>query len=275
MQATAYGDIAAPPSADEAGVDRLLRAARRRLRRLAPGEVPAALAAGAVLVDIRSESQRRRDGEVAGAIVICRNVLEWRCDPSSSARDERVSDPSRRLILLCHEGCQSSLAAAVLQDLGHPEATDVIGGVRAWRACGILGAAMPGEKLELVRRSFRAFNERDVDVMLADWADDVEMRLVGGFAGLMGAEFSGHEGVRTWLEDWLGSVEVRAEIESIFEAGDQVVVIARATGAGGSSGAPAELRAAQIYSFRDGKVSAVANYYDPSEALKAVGLEAP
>jgi rhodanese-related sulfurtransferase len=119
---------------EEAAVDRLLRSARSKLRRLDPRQVPAAIAAGAVLVDIRPDSQRVRDGPVQGAVVICRNVLEWRCDPSSPARDERVSDPRRRLILLCDEGCQSSLAAAALHDLGHPDATDVVGGVQAWRA---------------------------------------------------------------------------------------------------------------------------------------------
>jgi len=131
---------------------------------------------------------------------------------------------------------------------------------------------MPGEKIEIVRRSFEAFNDRDVDTMLADWADDVVMRLVGGFADLMGAEFHGHEGVRTWMNDWVGNLQVRAEIETIFEAGDRVVVIARAVGAGDASGAPVELRAGQVYSFRGRQISAVDNYYDANAALEAVGV---
>ncbi len=91
------------------------------------------LARGAVLVDIRSDSQRAADGTVPEAVFIPRNVLEWRCDPSSPWRDPRVSDPSRRVIVMCDEGYQSSLVAALLQDLGHPNATDLVGGYQAWR----------------------------------------------------------------------------------------------------------------------------------------------
>ena len=126
--------------------------------------------------------------------------------------------------------------------------------------------------MEIIRRAFQAFNERDVETMLAGWADDVEMRLVGGFADLMGTEFKGHEGIRRWFNEWVGNVGVRVEIEEIHDAGDQVVVIARAVGAGETSGAPVALRGGQIYTFRDGLVVAVDNYYEASEALDAAGL---
>jgi rhodanese-related sulfurtransferase len=119
------------------GIDELLDQARRELERLTPEEAQAAMADGAVLVDIRSESQRARDGVVPDAVFIPRNVLEWRCDPTSESRDERVSDPGRRLILMCDEGYQSSLAAAVLQRQGLPAATDLDGGFQAWRAAGL------------------------------------------------------------------------------------------------------------------------------------------
>jgi rhodanese-related sulfurtransferase len=127
----------AAPAAGTPAVERLLAQARARLRRLAPGEAAAALADGGVLIDIRPSMQRERDGRIPDAVVICRNVLEWRCDPSSPWRDRRVSDPSRRLLVLCNEGCQSSLVAATLQDLGHADATDVVGGFQAWRAAGL------------------------------------------------------------------------------------------------------------------------------------------
>jgi rhodanese-related sulfurtransferase len=95
----------------------LLQAARARLRRLTPVQAVEAMAAGAVF--------------------IARNVLEWRCAPDSAWRDPRVSDPARPLVLMCDEGYQSSLAAAALQDLGLPLATDLIGGFRLWRAEGL------------------------------------------------------------------------------------------------------------------------------------------
>jgi len=118
-------------------VDRLLAEARAGLERLDPPEAASAMAAGALLVDIRSDSQRERDGLVAGAVFIPRNVLEWRCDPECPHRDERLCDPGRQLIVMCDEGYQSSLAAANLKRLGLERATDLVGGFRAWRAAGL------------------------------------------------------------------------------------------------------------------------------------------
>ena len=138
--------VLAETATAEPPVESLLRAARARLRRVAPREVPGELAAGAVLVDIRPLEQRRRDGAIAGAVVICRNVLEWRCDPVSTWRDERLADPARRLILICDEGYQSSLAAATLLDIGRRDATDVIGGFRGWLAAGLPVSAEEGSE---------------------------------------------------------------------------------------------------------------------------------
>jgi rhodanese-related sulfurtransferase len=118
-------------------IDKLLEHARARLTRVDPAAARAAIDAGAVLVDIRAESQRERDGVVPGAVFIARNVLEWRCDPDGSHNDARVADPSRTLIVMCDAGFQSSLAAATLQELGHADATDLDGGFQAWRAAGL------------------------------------------------------------------------------------------------------------------------------------------
>jgi rhodanese-related sulfurtransferase len=119
-------------------VEDLLHEARARLDRLEPAEARAAVDEGAVLVDIRSEHQRQADGTIPGAIHHPRNVLEWRLDPASGASDPRLSgDLDRRVILVCHEGYQSSLAAAIAQDLGFANATDLVGGFQAWRDAGL------------------------------------------------------------------------------------------------------------------------------------------
>ena len=118
-------------------VNELLEEARGRLRRRAPRDATEAIAAGAALVDIRSDSQRERDGLVPGSIVVNRNELEWRADPASDYHDERIADPEREVIVMCNEGYQSSLAAATLQDLGLAHATDLEGGFQAWRAAGL------------------------------------------------------------------------------------------------------------------------------------------
>ena len=109
-------------------IDALLDAARTRLTRMPAEGVPAAVARGAVLVDIRPAAQRAAEGEVAAALVVERNVLEWRCDPTSDARLPQAVDDDVEWVVLCSEGYTSSLAAAALKDLGLHRATDVIGG---------------------------------------------------------------------------------------------------------------------------------------------------
>jgi rhodanese-related sulfurtransferase len=128
-------------------VQEMLARARSALRRVDASEAAEAVRRGAVLLDIRSEVQRDREGVIPGAVFIPRNVLEWRCDAASSSRDERVSDPDLQLIVFCDEGYQSSLAAATLQQLGLRRATDLVGGFRAWRAAGLPVERPGGEEL--------------------------------------------------------------------------------------------------------------------------------
>lgn len=113
-------------------IDEYLEAARSRFDRIAPDELAAAIEAGALVVDIRPEINRETEGELPGAEVIDRGVLEWRLAPSSDAKSIDV-EPDQQVILFCNEGYQSSLAAATLLDLGVEGATDLIGGYRAWK----------------------------------------------------------------------------------------------------------------------------------------------
>jgi rhodanese-related sulfurtransferase len=120
-------------------IDDLLEEARAHLDRVEPEEAREAVEReGAVLVDIRSDNQRAEDGVIPGAVHHPRNVLEWRLDPESEAPDPELSkDLDRRVILVCNEGYQSSLAAAVAQELGFANATDLVGGFQAWRDAGL------------------------------------------------------------------------------------------------------------------------------------------
>lgn len=119
-------------------IDRALARARDRLRRLEPADAPAAVERGAVLVDIRPAAQRAFEGQLAGALVIERNVLEWRCDPTSDARLPQATDDDVEWVVLCSQGYTSSLAAAALQDLGLHRATDVVGGYQGLVQSGVL-----------------------------------------------------------------------------------------------------------------------------------------
>jgi rhodanese-related sulfurtransferase len=116
----------------------MLAATRVRLRRLTAKEAYEAIArTEAILVDIRPDGQRAIEGSIAGALVVERNVLEWRFDPASSCRLAVATDHEIQVIVFCSEGYTSSLAAAALQDLGLWRATDIIGGFHAWRSMGL------------------------------------------------------------------------------------------------------------------------------------------
>src|SRR5205823_10348168 len=125
------------PEVMSRSIDELLDAARARLHRLSPEECADAVTRGALLVDTRPLAQRRADGEIPGALVIERNVLEWRLDPNSVTRIPEADGYDREVIIVCNEGYSSSLAAATLHDLGLHRATDVVGGFQAWRAAGL------------------------------------------------------------------------------------------------------------------------------------------
>ncbi|QXJ20167.1 rhodanese-like domain-containing protein [Actinomadura graeca] len=124
-------------------IDDILDDARARLERIAPGRAHAESLDGALLVDIRPAAQRAAEGEVPGALIVERNVLEWRLDPASDARLPQATGYDLRVIVFCSEGYTSSLAAASLHDLGLTRATDIVGGFQAWRAAG-LPATGPG-----------------------------------------------------------------------------------------------------------------------------------
>jgi rhodanese-related sulfurtransferase len=115
-------------------ISRLLEESRRRLDRVEPADLARVTAEGALVVDTRPVDQRHRDGELPGALVVDRNVLEWRLDPSSPDRLAVADDPDRRIVLVCNEGYSSSLAAHTLQLLGLRHATDLVGGFVAWAA---------------------------------------------------------------------------------------------------------------------------------------------
>ncbi len=122
-------------------VDELLARTRAALpHRPTAAELPGLVQDGAVVVDIRPIGLRERDGELRGAIVIDRNQLEWRVDPTSEFRLPEFDDPDRLIVVMCDEGYASSLAAAVLQELGLRNATDLDGGfqglVAEWRSWG-------------------------------------------------------------------------------------------------------------------------------------------
>jgi rhodanese-related sulfurtransferase len=118
-------------------LDELLDQARARIERLEPAEAWVAAQAGALLIDIRADADRERDGIVPGSLHIPRTVLEWRVATDSSSRNPSVGGLDRQLVLVCNHGFSSSLAAVTLVELGFMRAGDVVGGFEAWCEAGL------------------------------------------------------------------------------------------------------------------------------------------
>ena len=135
-------------------IDDLLRQARAQLTRLEPEEALAAQGAASLLVDTRSADERARNGVIPGSLHVPLSVLPWRLDPDSdpSYRNPHIGGLDRQIVLVCANGYSTSLAAAMLQELGFTNATDLVGGFEAWRRAGLPvvdapvvdGKALPG-----------------------------------------------------------------------------------------------------------------------------------
>jgi rhodanese-related sulfurtransferase len=118
-------------------IDDVLAEAQAQLHRLTPAAAAAAMRTGSVLVDTRDGDARSRDGSIPGSVHVPLSVLEWRVDPTSGHQSPALAGREDRLILICHEGYSSSLAAVRLHQLGFAKTTDVIGGFVAWAAAGL------------------------------------------------------------------------------------------------------------------------------------------
>jgi len=141
-------DPAATGPGPASAVDALLSATRDRIERLGPAAAEAVLGTGGLLVDIRPAAQRAREGEIPGSLVIERNDLEWRLDPTCPHRHPAASDPDRPVVVVCQEGYASSFAAAALVALGRRRVSDLAGGFAAWRSAGLPvapGPSAPGD----------------------------------------------------------------------------------------------------------------------------------
>ena len=118
-------------------IEEIVGAARRGVERIAPADLAQAQADGAHVIDLRSAATRGPEGHIPGAIVMERLVLEWRLDPGSAHRMPDGPEHDDQVVVVCNEGCYSSLAARDLRDLGFHRATDLVGGFRAHREAGL------------------------------------------------------------------------------------------------------------------------------------------
>jgi ketosteroid isomerase-like protein len=128
------------------------------------------------------------------------------------------------------------------------------------------------ENVEIVRRSIEAFFEGDWELVTSAYAADVEWVEMPSL-GPDASTYIGHEELRkaatSWIEMWS---EYDIEVERYARRGDDVVVLAREQGRGGSSGATVARELGEIFTVRRNEVVRVRLYGSWAEALKAAGL---
>jgi MFS family permease len=125
-----------PQTLRRTAAELLSEAQSRVAPRLDPTAAFRALCDGAVMIDLRSSDERRREGLIPGSVHIPRSVLEWRLDPESGYSNPHV-EQGQRVIVFCAHGFSSSFAAVTLRDLGWWTATDIVGGYEGWKAAGL------------------------------------------------------------------------------------------------------------------------------------------
>jgi ketosteroid isomerase-like protein len=129
------------------------------------------------------------------------------------------------------------------------------------------------ENVEIVRGAYERFRTTgrfDAEIATPDFVWDMS-----NFHGWPEQQvYEGVEGAETFLSDWTSTWDDwELELEGLRDAGDKVLALLRQHGRSKAAGMPVDMSFAQVWTLRDGKEARMEMYSDPSEALKAVGLE--
>jgi uncharacterized protein len=131
---------------------------------------------------------------------------------------------------------------------------------------------MSQENVEVVRRYFHAYDRGGFDALAEFSHPDINWRAAEGALDDVGL-MEGPDAVRHHFEQWEDTFEsIRAEVEELVDAGDQVVAVVRGIGRMKESEAEVDLRYAIVFSIRDGKIAAGREYFTRAEAFEAAGL---
>jgi rhodanese-related sulfurtransferase len=278
----------------------LLHAARQEAPRLTPEALREELAADPemVVLDTRTPTDRERFGVIPGSIHAPRTVLEWAADPASGYSDPAVRGFDQRLVVVCHEGYSSSLAAQSLRRLGFHRATDLVGGVAGWRAAGLPLVAPDHERFSsgrsprsappptlgdlrarreaTVREHMAAENRRDVDATIATFAHP-RYELVG-----TGHVFDGEAEVREYFRrSRTPFPDQRNELVALHHGDDAIVVELDLLGTHlgplgdhAPTGRTFRARMAAVFAFApaEDRISCERVYFDPDTILRQLGL---
>jgi len=131
---------------------------------------------------------------------------------------------------------------------------------------------MSQENVELHRRTYEAFNARDVERFIGLCDPGIEFHST--FAAVGGAVYRGHAGLRRWhrdLSDAWGD-DIRVEPEAYFDLGDLTLAFHVLHGRGRQSGADVVMPYAGVARWRDGACVYWKAYAHKEEALTELGV---
>ena len=132
---------------------------------------------------------------------------------------------------------------------------------------------MSEENAEILRRGVEAFNDGDLDALVADFAPEFEYVTTGRLTGA-GVTYRGPAEYLRFLEDMFLSEfsEMRLEATDFIDADDQVLVTFTVSGRGKQSGAETSWTGFLVWTLRDGTITRGQAFENRAEALEAAEL---
>jgi ketosteroid isomerase-like protein len=105
------------------------------------------------------------------------------------------------------------------------------------------------------------------------WDRDVDHRAIEGAPDDVGP-ILGRDAMRRYYGEWYELFDdLVAVVEEVIDARDGVIVtVLHVSGRAKASGAPVDMRVANVYTIRDGRIVRGREYLTREEALKAAGL---
>src|SRR5215208_6330461 len=128
---------------------------------------------------------------------------------------------------------------------------------------------MPLENVEIVRRGTDAYNRRDVEGIVENWAPDAVLDWSNS-RGLDAAVYRGRDEIRGFVERFLDAFEeVRIVLGDVREIDGELLVADNVTYLRGRDGIELKARSAWLITIQDGEQTSLTLYQTREEALEA------
>jgi ketosteroid isomerase-like protein len=131
---------------------------------------------------------------------------------------------------------------------------------------------LEADNVDIIRRSWAAWMERDMDRAAAEWHPDIEWDITRH----EDAPDTVHRGVAEVMQmiaDWLTYWRAyELIVEAYLPAGDNVMLLLRRRAREAGTGEQADRLVAHVWTIRDGRVVLIRSFSDIEEARREAGL---